>query len=84
VIFAREGILQSVYMPWKERPCFVRLLDDPELRRRRIRMGRCFIVDLGFTPDAVIGRTMETYQALLEKRHLNLANWPPQLTNYTD
>ena len=27
---------------------------------------------------------METYQALLEKRHLDLANWPPHLMNYTD
>jgi glycosyltransferase involved in cell wall biosynthesis len=62
----------------------VRLLDDPELRRRRIQMGRSFIVDFGFTPDAVIERSMETYQALLERRHLDLANWPPHLMNYTD
>lgn len=41
------------------------LLADPARRARRAEMGRQFLVDLGFHPDIVVGRTLEAYRRLI-------------------
>lgn len=42
----------------------IRLLDDPELRARRTRMGRQFLVDFGFDRETALDRTIAVYEKL--------------------
>ncbi len=59
----------------------VRLLADPGLRQRRSRMGRLFLQDYGFNADTVLDRSMDTYRALVQRRHRKPGSWPENLQN---
>ena len=61
----------------------VRLLADSELRQRRARMGRLFLEDYGFNADTVLDRSLDTYRALMQRRHRKPGNWPTHLQNYS-
>jgi len=54
------------------------LLADPARRARRAEMGRQFLVDLGFHPDIVVGRTLEAYQRLIGARRRATPTTTPQ------
>jgi glycosyltransferase involved in cell wall biosynthesis len=61
----------------------VRLLADSGLRQKRSRMGRLFLDDYGFNADTVLDRSMDTYRALMQRRHRKPGSWPANLQNYS-
>lgn len=44
------------------------LLDNEALRDQRRTMGRQFLDDYGFTPEAVVGRTLDMYRTVLRQK----------------